>query len=424
MKKLLLLLSLIALFPFQPARADGDKSLFTSSAVITESVPLETDYGSALTARAPQVWLQMINSAQNTIDIGVFYIISRPETAMADVVAALKSAAARGVKIRILIDATFYKKMPETPDELKLVPGIELRTVDYNKIDGGVMHAKYFIIDGREVYVGSQNFDWRALEQIHEVGVRLQSPEIAANFTEVFNLDWKLAETPVMPEELPTAKNPVTRVNPVKFTLPGDDTPTTVYPAFGPGKLLPKGLELELAELLGGINNAQKYLKIQVMSFKQKGYGSKEPWTEIFDALKDAAKRGVKIQLIVADWTMSGDAAQKIKDLAQTTNISVKVSAISQYSKEFVEFGRVQHCKYYTADGKVSFISTSNWEESYFYSARNAALVFNGETVAAIMEDIFDTSWKSRFAAPVDPAKKYTPPQREKPASDTKNDAK
>jgi hypothetical protein len=27
----------------------------------------------------------------------------------------------------------------------------------------GVLHAKYFVVDGREAYLGSQNFDWRAL---------------------------------------------------------------------------------------------------------------------------------------------------------------------------------------------------------------------------------------------------------------------
>ncbi|MDD4005209.1 MAG: phospholipase D-like domain-containing protein [Elusimicrobiaceae bacterium] len=415
MKKLIILLSAaLVLCAARTARADGDKSLFTSAAVITESVPLETDYGSALTARAPQVWLEMINSAQDSIDIGVFYIISRPGTAMETVISALKAAAARGVKVRILVDSVFYRKMPDTPDELKKVPGIQLRTVDYNKINGGVMHAKYFVVDGKELYAGSQNFDWRSLEQIHEVGVRLRIPEIAANFTDVFNLDWQLAQNPAVPSRLPAAKNPVNRAHPVRFVWPGSDEQIEVYPAFGPQSLNPNGLDCEITELLNGINKAEKYIKIQVMSFKTRTYGTKEQWTELTDALAGAAGRGVKIRLIVADWTMSGDAAARIKTLAKTPNISVKVSAISQYSKEFVEFARVEHCKYFTADGKISFISTSNWERSYFYQARNAAIILAGAEVASVMEDMFDTSWNSRFAAPVDPDKKYIPPRREK----------
>lgn len=412
-KTILLVLSVLVLASARPALADGDKSLFTSSAVITESVPLETDYGSALTARAPQVWLDMMRSAQTSIDIGVFYIISRPGTALDSVIAEIKAAAERGVKVRILIDSVFYKKMPDTPDELKKVKGIELRVVNYDKLTGGVMHAKYFVIDGKEVYVGSQNFDWRSLEQIHEVGVRLKSPEIAGNFLDVFNLDWRLAETPVLPAQMPAAKNPVTKAKPFTFVWPETDTATAVYPAFSPIGLVPQGLESELAEILSAINGAEKYVKIQVMSLKLKSYGAKEPWTELTDALKTAAKRGVKVSIIVADWTMSASAAKDIKQLALVPNISVRVSAIPQYSKEFVEFARVQHCKYLTVDGKISIISTSNWEESYFYKARNAALVFKGEPVALVVEDMFDTSWKSQYAAPVEQDRKYTVPQRE-----------
>jgi len=54
-------------------------------------------------------------------------------------------------------------------------------------------------------------------------------------------------------------------------------------------------------------------------------------------------------------------------------------------------------------DGKMAFISTSNWERSYFYQARNAAIILNGASAAAVAEDMFKVSWNSRFAKLVDP---------------------
>ena len=44
--------------------------------------------------------------------------------------------------------------------------------IDIGTVAGGVQHAKFFIVDGEEVFLGSQNFDWRALKHIHELGVR------------------------------------------------------------------------------------------------------------------------------------------------------------------------------------------------------------------------------------------------------------
>ncbi len=57
-------------------------------------------------------------------------------------------------------------------------------------IAGGVMHAKYFIVDSENLFVGSQNMDWRALIHIHELGVRVKNKYLANTFQEVFEFDW------------------------------------------------------------------------------------------------------------------------------------------------------------------------------------------------------------------------------------------
>lgn len=33
-------------------------------------------------------------------------------------------------------------------------------------LTGGVLHSKFWIVDGRHVYVGSANMDWRSLTQV------------------------------------------------------------------------------------------------------------------------------------------------------------------------------------------------------------------------------------------------------------------
>lgn len=45
---------------------------------------------------------------------------------------------------------------------------------------GGVQHAKYF---------GSQNFDWRAIEHIQELGLRVRVPEVVQALGALFEYD-------------------------------------------------------------------------------------------------------------------------------------------------------------------------------------------------------------------------------------------
>jgi phosphatidylserine/phosphatidylglycerophosphate/cardiolipin synthase-like enzyme len=62
------------------------------------------------------VWLEMIESAKLTLDIGQFYIINKRADdpgdgsgRLAPILAAIKAAASRGVRVRFVIDATFAR---------------------------------------------------------------------------------------------------------------------------------------------------------------------------------------------------------------------------------------------------------------------------------------------------------------------------
>ena len=97
----------------------------------------------------------------------------------------LMVAAARGVKVRLLAEDKFYATYPETLERLGALEGIELRRYDISERTGGILHAKYFLVDGRELFVGSQNFDWRALEHIQELGVRTNAESVVRSVAAV-----------------------------------------------------------------------------------------------------------------------------------------------------------------------------------------------------------------------------------------------
>lgn len=58
--------------------------------------------------RTQAVWLNMINNAKSTLDIGMFYFANKKGEAMEPVMDAIKNAARRNVAVRILVDSAFY----------------------------------------------------------------------------------------------------------------------------------------------------------------------------------------------------------------------------------------------------------------------------------------------------------------------------
>ncbi|MFY0526701.1 phospholipase D-like domain-containing protein [Archangium gephyra] len=162
-----LVLSLACAAPASTVRAAAPEAALPGL-VLVESSPVETTLDHADIPDAHEVWPEMVNGAARTLDVAQFYVSNAPGSRLEKVIQAVEAAADRGVKVRVLADEKFYKTYPETLERLAKRPGIEMRRVDLGKAMGGVLHAKYFVVDGREAFLGSQNFDWRSLEHIQE----------------------------------------------------------------------------------------------------------------------------------------------------------------------------------------------------------------------------------------------------------------
>ncbi|MCX5793503.1 MAG: phospholipase D-like domain-containing protein [Elusimicrobia bacterium] len=383
--------------------------LMAAELQLVESVPDETVYGSSFTARPQAVWLEMINSAAKTLDIEQFYIADQAGEALEPVLEAVKAAVKRNVKVRLIVDLAMIKESGRSLPPLRAA-GVDARVIDFKKKNGGgggVQHSKFFTLDGREVYVGSQNFDWRSLKHIHEAGLRIKSARAAADFNRVFEADWALAGGKNAKKLLDKkAKNAVTAAKPEEAGMNGS---TVTYSlAFSPVGLIPNGFDTEIDAMTRLIKAAKKTLHGQVMNYALSEYGSKR-WAELDEALRIAAARGVAVELIFADWSMGGKADRDIKALSKTDNIAIKISSLPQHSSGFIPFARVEHLKYLVVDGEAGFVTTSNWGPGYFLTSRGAGVVINGAAGAGILEDIFDRAWNGPYAQPVDPLKDYQP---------------
>ncbi|MBK8380410.1 MAG: hypothetical protein IPL16_00665 [Ignavibacteria bacterium] len=385
----------------------GNTQIFSQDEIeIVESIPLETPLEKSDLPRTLNVWLKMINEAKESVDIETFYFANEKGKPLEQIIAALKDAAGRGVIVRIIADSGFYSKNDKSVDELEGIKNITIKKIPFSNLAGGVMHAKYFIADKINVFTGSQNFDWRALIHIHEIGIRVKNKDMGRTFSELFETDWKLCDNNFYGITNMAVHFFVNKDNPV--TVSSDKYgQVMMYPAFSPPDLNMPGLSSEEDELIKIIDYSKNRLLIQMYSYSPKTRSKEIKYDRIDNALRSAASRGVKVKIIFSDWAIRDEATDFIKSLSAEKNIEIKFSSIPQYSAGFIPYSRVEHCKYFISDNNISWISSSNWEQSYFKNSRNATIVTDNIRINEELEKVFYRSWDSNFTEKVDIDRKY-----------------
>ena len=379
---------------------------------LVESVPVQTTLGLPETARTFPVWYRMISAAEKSIDMEIFYLSDKAGTALDTIVQAMITAAGRGVQIRIIADDRMAKTYPETLDSLNNFPNIIVHRISLYDNRGGVMHAKYFIVDDREVFIGSQNMDWRALEHIHELGIRVMNTRLAMLVKQIFELDWQISgeadqtaplSLPVLPEGMM-----INRSDPLRFQSESGEE-VLLYPTFSSPFVMYPGMDWDQTEIVRLIDSAKTRVEIQLLSYSPVSRG--HFFGVIDTAIRAAAARGVQVHMILSNWNTRPPGIQYLKSLQVVPNIEIRISTIPQWSGGFVPFARVEHCKYLVVDSSLVWLGTSNWSYSYFNSSRNLGTVLQGEVTNNLVHCIFLKSWDSGYCKTLDVCRDYIAPE-------------
>ena len=135
------------------------------------------------------------------------------------------------------------------------------------------------VIDQEELFVGSQNWDWRSLEHVRELGVRIRHCDLASALAGILAMDWSLGyvlgsrwEEPsihsvgtdsIRPSALP-------QVGPLRLEVASGDT-ATVRLAASPPQALPPGVPWDEPLLVEMIDGAATTVCAQVLTFDPVG---------------------------------------------------------------------------------------------------------------------------------------------------------
>ena len=374
---------------------------------LVHTVPLDTELASADLRQPGPVWIELFDGAKSTIDIGQFYAADHPGSVLERVIERLEAAGKRGVKIRFLLEEKGIRlSEASTLERLRAIPNLTLRVLPYAQLSGGIIHAKYMVVDGRQAFVGSQNFDWRSLEHIHETGLRITDTTVVGQVQAIFDQDWQAqaALTAHSAVPLPMAGQPPAR--------------SGNYLVASPQRYNPPGVgdsQLELPRLL---SEAKHEVRVQLLDYAPLSYGPDKtrPYYAVIDnAVRAAAARGVSIKLMVSNWNTDALELPYLKSLAVLPNVQIKIVTLPQAKQGFIPYARVIHSKTLEIDGQVAWVGTSNWLGGYLDNSRNLEVVMRSEAMAKRIGQLHEQLWDGPYAKALDVTADYPAPHPGQP---------
>ncbi|XP_033928022.1 5'-3' exonuclease PLD3 [Melopsittacus undulatus] len=401
------------------------------SIVLVESIPEGMSFGSGSipTPSTFSAWMQLLLSVRHSIDIASFYwTMTNTDTGTAEASAAqgerilqeLLRLPQRGINVRVAVNRPSASAPIGDLVELER-SGAAVRTVDLPRLTGGVLHTKFWLVDGTHLYLGSANMDWRSLTQVKELGAAVYNCTcMAQDLGKIFEAYWALgvpgATIPVpWPANYSTAFNAET---PLELQLNG--TAAAVYFSSSPPALCADGRTTDLSALLSVIDAAEAFVDVAVMSFLPTTEFSHPQrfWPVIDNALRRAVvERRVRVRLLLGCWRHSQTTMFPfLKSLAAVadnrTHYSVAVRLFmvpTSAAQARIPYARVNHNKYMVTE-TTAYIGTSNWSGDYFTQTAGSALVVNQTvnatgtgtgTVREQLEAVFERDWSSQYSADI-----------------------
>ncbi len=276
------------------------------------------------------------------------------------------AAAARGVAVRVLLDASDWSESI-TDKNRPTIDYLDRHGIPAKFDDPAVTtHAKLVVIDNHLVILGSSNWNEHAFAEQAQTNIAIDNPQIGAVFSEYFNRIWN-------------------------------------------GKLVPRGVQLSLDELGKGqelipipdgpetANYAHVLLallqraeeSIYVVMYRASYYPSytHSLANDILNALIAAAGRGVEVRVFLDDCAFYPESAQANREAARyLADRGIKV--------RFDDPSATTHAKLVIIDDRDVVLGSTNWN---YYS-----LVRNNETdiaalgipaLAAAYERFFTYLW-------------------------------
>ncbi|XP_021509825.1 5'-3' exonuclease PLD4 isoform X2 [Meriones unguiculatus] len=422
---------------WEALRGDAGHPSNSCQLILVESIPQDLPFAAGSPTAQPlaQAWLQLLDTAQESVhvasyywsltglDIGVNDSSSQPGEALLQ---KFQQLLVRNVSVAV---ATHSPTLAKTSTDLQVLAahGAQIREVPMRQFTAGVLHSKFWVVDGQHIYLGSANMDWRSLTQVKELGAIIYNcSHLAQDLEKTFQTYWVLG-TPQAVLPKPWPRNFSTRINRFHpFRGLFDGVRSTAYFSASPPSLCPHGRTRDLDAVLGVMEGARKFIYVSVMEYfpTTRFIHPARYWPVLDNALRTAAfNKGVHVRLLVSCWFNTDPSTfaylrslQAFSNPSAGISVDVKVFIVPVGNHSNIPFSRVNHSKFMVTD-KAAYIGTSNWSEDYFSSTCGVGLVVSQKPdsaqpgVTPVQEQLrrlFERDWSSHYATDLD---RQTPSQ-------------
>jgi len=349
MKKILT--TLLLLFAFVSLSAQSFREWADSLGTVTGFAPVGgnsvffTKSGEEFFASV----LRDVREARESINMEYYWIDNDPVGR--EFRDALIEKAREGVKVRVLFDnlvtplspELFFDKMRKAG--IEVLPAHDLKKMSLGKSISTVFlerdHRKIIVIDHRIGYTGGINFFKPAVYEWSDFAVRVEGPG-AASMEHLVEEGWE------HPGGTPFEVVPAKGAGPVELQVV-------------PGRADPMSSEIYAQAL----RHARKYFYIQTPYFV--------PPQNVLDAIKDAARRGVDIRLLMtkSDHAYMDELAREYYEELLALGIRISVTQ-----------GHFDHSKTFVADGTLFCCGSQNLDMRSFNINLEDGLYFYDESLA------------------------------------------
>ena len=254
-----------------------------------------------------RTFIAAIESAKQSILLEIYTLTD------ANIIQALKSRAEQGITVEVLVDS---KASPQAKKQLGPLVKTTRRTPQ------GLMHLKILVIDDSQVWISSANMTYDSMLTHGNIVAAMDNPALATTIRQ------RVAETP---SSGPAPQTPV-----IAFSQNGQNGELWFLPNPGQG----------LNRLIDAIKQAKEQVRIAMFT-----------WTHplITQAVIDAHKRGVDVEVVIDSYQGKGAGAQVVQKL-QKANVKTSLS----------QGKGLLHYKILIVDHHTLVCGSANWTRSAF----------------------------------------------------------
>ncbi|MBC7692323.1 MAG: phosphatidylserine/phosphatidylglycerophosphate/cardiolipin synthase family protein [Methylotenera sp.] len=353
--------------------------------------------------------VETLKSARSSIFLNIYDLTSQK---VAD---ALIERIHSGVKVEILEEGAPVSGLSSAAREIQkqLVAAMRTQSASSNHLYEMIQlpgrsgrrfrfdHAKYAVIDGAALLIGSENYSPTGNPEPGSIGNRgwevlVSDPALASDFHQLFLEDSDLTQGDV--RDLTVQSPSRARNGAVSANLAGPGL--NAFPVLHASKvetiLSP---ESSLSGLLSLITHAGVSIDLQQMTFDSAWNGADR--SPLVDALVSAAKRGVQIRVLLNDdhtFDKPGKPARPrnricvdlLNQLAQRNgkpNLTARIANVKAMGVDYI------HNKGALIDGRLTLVSSINWDYNSILNNREAAIVLTSPEIFNHYEKIFSSDW-------------------------------